>query len=125
MAMKQVPVHGLLASRDDIGVKEFDMAVPLRFPARLFIKEPHFLDQSILAKLRLNFRISRPPVEVSHEQRHPTRAAITAGHTTVSDHNGATTEVASLAVVPVASLLDLVGLSWQSRRRWEGHRWRR
>jgi hypothetical protein len=111
MAMKQVPVHGLLASRDDIGVKEFDMAVPLRFPARLFIKEPHFLDQSILAELHLNFCISRPPVEVSHEQRHPTRA-LTAGRTTISNHNGATTKVASLAVEPVASLLDLVVPRW-------------
>lgn len=91
--MKQVSVHALLAGRDGIEVKEINMAEPLRFSASLFIKEPHFLDQSVLAELRLEVRIGRPPVEVSHEQRH---ALATAGRTAVS-------EAASLVVEPVSS----------------------
>jgi hypothetical protein len=117
-----MPVHTLLAGSGCTRVVEVNLAVALGLATGLLVEEPHLLHRPILAELRLQICVRRPPVELPNEQRRAARAVTPANGATVPDHDGATAEVSSRAVDPVA-LLNLVVLR-QRRRSDRRLRWR-
>jgi hypothetical protein len=117
-----VPVHALLAGSSCTRVIEIDLAVALGLATGLLVEEPHLLDRTILAELRFQIRVRRPPVEFPDEQRRAARAVTPTSRATVPDHDRAAGEVPSRAVDPI-SLLNLVVL--RRRRRGRGRRLRR